>query len=627
MKRIILMIVSVFILGVSIALAQETLTILNLNDTHSNLSPTGPRDPVTLEGTQGGIARAATYINSVRQNQPNTLLLHAGDSFIGDLFFNTSVGINEFTLLKMLNIDAMTLGNHEFDVTVPILTYSYGEGLAPVPILSANFVLVDTSLQQFGNLVQPYIIKTYGSFKVGIFGLTTPETNDLSLIQPWAYIDSDFVEIAGSVVGDLQSQNCNLIILLSHLGIAFDQLVAQNIPGINVIIGGHDHYKTEQPIEITNPGGSTTYIVEAGSFYQDIGKMDFELNQGEVNITDFNLVPLDNTIPEDPIFKAAVDDMIAGIEGTYGIPFYTQQVAVATGFFEENAGNLMELGDHDTPAGNLITDAFRMTMGTDIAIEAGGSIAQPIYEGPVTAIDLFRTVGYGFNEHNGFGFPLVTFDLTGAEITAGLEICLSMIDLNDEFLPQVSGMSYQYNPNNEPGNRLDTVMINGTLIDPEATYSITANQLLAMLLQSDLFGFNLQNYKEYPDSTEFQVLLGYVMQLGSISPVTEGRIKADLLDETIAQGNLTPGQFQLSQNYPNPFNPETEIRFQLPEPGIVKLKIYDALGCEVETLINEYMYSGTQTIKWNARNVSSGVYFYSLESNGRRMTKKMILLR
>ena len=627
MKRIILMIVSVFVLGASIISAQETLTILNLNDTHSNLSPTGPRDPVTLEGTEGGIARAATFINSVRQTQPNTMLLHAGDSFIGDLFFNTSVGINEFSLLKMLNIDAMTLGNHEFDVTVPVLAYSYGEGLAPVPILSANFVLVDTSLQQFGDLVLPYIVKTYGNFKVGIFGLTTPETNDLSMIQPWAYIDSDFVEIAGSIVSELQSQNCNLIILLSHLGVAFDELVAQNIPGIDVIIGGHDHYKTEQPIEITNPGGSTTYIVQAGSFYQDIGKLEFELNQGEVTMTGFNLVPLDNSVPEDPVFKSAVDDMIAGIEGAYGIPFYTQQVAVSTGYFEENAGNLLELGSHDTPAGNLITDAFRLTMGTDIAMEAGGSIAQPIYEGSLTAIDLFRTVGYGFNELNGFGFPLVTFDLTGAEISAGLEICLSMIDLNDEFLPQVSGMSYQYNPNNEPGNRLDTVLINGTLIDPEATYSVTANQLLAMLLQSDLFGFNLRNYREYPDSTEFQVLLGYAMQLGTISPVTEGRIKADLLDETIAQENLTPGNFRLFQNYPNPFNPETEICFQLPEPGLVKLGIYDALGREVVTLINEYKYSGTYNIKWNAYNVSSGVYFYSLESNGKRLAKKMIVLR
>lgn len=626
MKRIILIILSITILSFSLIYAQETLTILNLNDTHSNLSSLGPRDPGSLEGTQGGIARAAAYINLVRQLQPNTMVLHAGDSFIGDMFFNTSVGINEFTLLKLLGIDALTLGNHEFDLGTSTLAYAYGEGLAPVPILSANFVLVDTTLQEFGDTVLPYTIKTYGNFKVGILGLTTPETNILSSIQPAAYMDSDFVEIAGAAVSELQSQNCNLIILLSHLGVQYDQLVAQNIPGINVIIGGHDHLKFEQPIEVTNPGGTTTYIVQAGSNYRDIGKIDFELNQGTAAMTNYQLVPLDITVPEDPDFLQAVNDMISAIEITYG-PIYSQQIATAEDYFEEVADSLTSNGNHDTPAGNLITDAYRLTMGTDIAMQAGGSIAQPIYAGSLTAIDLFRAVGYGFNEHNGLGFPLVTFNLTGEEIRTGLEIVLTMTESNDEFFPQVSGMSYKYNPTWPAGGRLYEVLIDNAPIDPEATYSVTANQLLAIIMQNN-FGFVLQNYKEYPDSTEFQVLTGYVMQLGTISPVTEGRIFSN---NTVSvegdQNSISPQQFQLFQNYPNPFNPDTEIRYQLPESGNVTLKIYDVLGREIGILVNEFKSAGSHTVNWNAVNESSGIYIYTLESNGTRISKKMILLR
>ena len=191
--------------------------------------------------------------------------------------------------MKQLGIDAFTLGNHEFDLGTSTLAYSYAEGLAPVPILSANFILNDTTLQQFGDMVLPYIIKQYGSFKVGIFGLTTPETNLLSNILPEAQIDENFVQIAGNTVAELNSQNCNLIILLSHLGLQYDCAVAENVPGINLIVGGHNHYKIETPVEITNPGGTTTYIVQAGSFYQDVGRIDFEFDQGTVTMTDTSL--------------------------------------------------------------------------------------------------------------------------------------------------------------------------------------------------------------------------------------------------------------------------------------------------------------------------------------------------
>ena len=119
-----------------------------------------------------------------KMTEPNVLLLHAGDAFIGDLFFNVYFGAAEFQLLTALGLDAMAVGNHEFDLQPSTLeqalqsSFEPGEGF---PLLSANCILEDPEVNTLKNYISPYTIKEIGSLKVGIFGLTTPETNLLSL--------------------------------------------------------------------------------------------------------------------------------------------------------------------------------------------------------------------------------------------------------------------------------------------------------------------------------------------------------------------------------------------------------------------------------------------------------------
>ncbi len=100
--------------------SQQTVTILHLNDTHSTLAPLGPRDAF-LNGNTGGIARATSIIGLERVADPNLLLLHAGDISIGDLFFNYGFQVPELTWMSTMGFDAMTLGNHEFDLTPAVL--------------------------------------------------------------------------------------------------------------------------------------------------------------------------------------------------------------------------------------------------------------------------------------------------------------------------------------------------------------------------------------------------------------------------------------------------------------------------------------------------------------------------
>lgn len=601
----------------------DTLTILHVNDTHSNISTLGPRNP-DLTGSQGGIARAATIIGSTRMTESNVLLLHAGDVFIGDFFFNVYSGAAEFQLMNAFGFDAMAVGNHEFDLTPKTLlgslraSFQPGEGF---PLLSANLILDDPAVDSLKDYIKPYITKQIGNIKVGIFGLLTPETNLLSLPEP-AVVDENFIQIAADMVDTLSSQNCDVIILLSHLGFQFDQLVASNIPGINVIVGGHDHYLFKNPVEVTNPAGNTTYILQAGAFYKNIGKLKLTISNGNVELLDYQAIPLDITVPEEPTISAEVDNLIAGIEAIYG-PVYSQQIANATAFFEEVAPSLTENGNKDTPIGNLVADAYREALGTDIAIEPGGSTAQPFYEGPLVGADAFRVVGYGFNTFNGLGFKMVSFNILGADLLTGLEFGLSNIEQNDEFFMQVSGMTYIYNPDSTI--KLNVVEVGNTLLDPSATYSVATNELVLQLMSAFL-GISVTDIVIY-DFTEFEILANFIGNQGDISPIVEGRILANITTDVMTDPASTPEKFELAQNYPNPFNPTTNLRFTISDFGFTSLKVYDMLGNKVATLVNEQMQPGVYEVEWNATDFSSGVYFYRLQTNGFIETKKMILLR
>ena len=757
-----------FLLFTSIIFSQpETLTILHVNDSHSTLEAIGPRD-ANLKGKLGGVSRVASLVGMTKMTEPNVLFLHAGDISIGDLFFNKYFHVPELQILSALGVDAMTLGNHEFDLGPEALlgsiSYVFPDPADAFPLLTANVDFSDPTISVLENYVDEYIIKEFGDVKVGIFGLTTPATNLLSNPSP-AFVIDDFVTIAGNMVNQLRTvENCDIVILLSHLGIAYDQFVEDYVPGINVIVGGHDHYKFEEPIALPDPVTGTTWIVQARSNYMNVGKMILQVDGTNVTLLDYELIPIDTDIPQEPTVQAMVDGMITDIESTYGIPFFTQLFGYAGSFFEEEAKDLLTLGAHDTPAGNLVADAFRTYTSTDIALQAGGSIALPLWEGTFTLGDLFRINGYGFNLVNTLGFQLATFELTGIDILSGLTFGLSEIELNDEFLIQVSGMEYTYDGTKPAEERLVSVKINGMPIDPTATYSVTANEMVLGILA--FIGIFPSNVNILAGETEFQALFDYVMnQNNFIQPKTLGRVlnvgnqntrstviaagwmnssqgsyqlnkslcdklffefhmidrglmyqpfgkvtirypqvnltfKSNecewlLLDNKTAtltgtgkinnQGNYgymlvandqpdklriviwdkndgdkivydnlnpqsihgaivmhnriiltkdceedlltVPVEFALEQNYPNPFNPSTTINYSIPEAGNVEMKVYDILGNEVVTLVNEPKAPGNYSAEFNATSLASGMYIYTLRTNSFVETKKMMLMK
>jgi hypothetical protein len=363
-------------------------------------------------------------------------------------------------------------------------------------------------------------------------------------------------------------------------------------------------------------------------------------------------MPISDAIPEEPTVKAAVDGMIADIESVYG-PLFSAKIADVTSYFEEVADSLMHGGNHDTPIGNLVTDAFRATTGTQIAMEVGGSTAEPLYPGPIVAADAFRVVGYGFNTVNGLGYRLVTFKLAGVGLYAGLEFGLSGIEQDDEFLVQVSGMKYSYDPERDPFTRVVAAEVGGAPLDPQAMYTVTANEFVPLFL--DMMGIPYEDLHVCGDTTEFSALAGYIQQLGSVTPKVEGRVSIPLVSvPSDRHREAIPKTYELHQNYPNPFNPLTVIKYTVGGTGDegrvaglalraetlgqedrsgqwevanVSLVVYDLLGREVARLVNERKAPGSYEVGFDAGGLASGVYLYRLVAGSFSAVKKMMLVK
>ena len=205
-----------------------------------------------------------------------------------------------------------------------------------------------------------------------------------------------------------------------------------------------------------------------------------------------------------------------------------------------------------------------------------------------------------------------------------------MIGIDDDFFLQVSGMSFKYNPANAVGERviLSSVKINWMPLNPNKKYSVTVNEGLLGILTS-LGGVEVENINILP-VLEYKGLRDYVRKLRVLFYSPEGRIKEVNSGDAVESSEETNPQgydYELKDNYPNPFNPSTTINYQLAANGFTSLKIYDVLGKEVATLVNEKQDAGTYSVQWNASVYSSGVYFYKLQSNGFVQTKRMILTK
>ncbi|WP_299255566.1 metallophosphatase [uncultured Aquimarina sp.] len=266
----------------------KKITILHTNDVHSHIDPFGPDDG--RNSNKGGVARRATIIESIRKENPNTLLLDAGDIFQGTPYFNFYGGELEFKLMSMLKYDVVTIGNHDFDNGI--------EGLhAQMPyakfnFVSANYDFTNTVMDTF---VKPYKIIVKDTIKIGIFGLGI-ELEGLvmkDLYKETKYLNP--IEIAQDMSARLKNEEkCDLVICLSHLGYDYknepskvsDLSLAEATDNIDLIIGGHTHTFLKEPTVVKNRKDKNVLVNQVGCYGLYLGRIDFHFDS-EKNKTSY----------------------------------------------------------------------------------------------------------------------------------------------------------------------------------------------------------------------------------------------------------------------------------------------------------------------------------------------------
>jgi len=259
-------------------LKKETkITILHTNDVHSHIDPFGPEDG--RNPNKGGVARRATLVQAIRNENPNTLLLDAGDIFQGTPYFNYYGGELEFKLMSKLKYDAATIGNHDFDNGIDGLYAQLPH--AEFDFLSANYDFSNTILDTH---VKPYKVFNKNGIKIGVFGLGIMLDGLVlkNLYKETIYLDP--TEIAQDMSRILkEEEHCDLIICLSHLGYHYseyserpsDLKLAASTKNIDLIIGGHTHTFLPKPTITKNAEGKNVLVNQVGCYGINLGRIDF----------------------------------------------------------------------------------------------------------------------------------------------------------------------------------------------------------------------------------------------------------------------------------------------------------------------------------------------------------------
>lgn len=258
------------------------LTVLHTNDVHSHIDPFPPTHGAYPN--LGGAARRASLIRTVREENPNTLLLDAGDIFQGTPYFNFYGGELEFRIMSRMGYDAATLGNHDFDNGLDgfLAQLPY----ADFPFVSANYDFSNTVLDGF---VKPYTVFRKNGLRIGVFGLGIRLEG---LVDPNLYRETQYLdpyEKALDAARQLrETEQCDLVICLSHLGYRYrdperpsDVNLALQTEGIDLIIGGHTHTFMEKAEQFTNRAGAPVVVNQVGCYGINLGRVDFTFQPGK----------------------------------------------------------------------------------------------------------------------------------------------------------------------------------------------------------------------------------------------------------------------------------------------------------------------------------------------------------
>jgi len=454
---------------------KKTFTILHTNDMHSafiGLGPASDYTPFTLndDATRGGYARLAALITKrkeARKGQGPVLVLDAGDYSMGTAFGAASRETGgELQLMSLMGYDATTFGNHEFDLGPDGLGKSIGvaskAGRVPAVLASnTGFAKQDATLADLQRLAKAGVIRRYlvierGGIRFGIFGLLGKEAQFYTG-GAGAATFSDAIETGKEMVKVLrETEKVDVVIALSHGGVqkgkdgrfteGDDVSLAKDVPGIDVVIGGHSHTALQEAIIVND----RTPVVQTGKESQNLGELVITIDGGKLTVDSYKLYPIDDSFAGDRAIADEIDKLKKSVTGVvfasrgYSIdqPLAVAPLDLPNTFADIAASTLLA---------NLCTDAFRKATKADIGFSANGLMRAGLTRGKSgvqTVYDVFAVapLGAGVVDTTA-GSALVTGWFTGQELKNILEFLLIDNPAHPgEYFPRTSGMRFRYDP-------------------------------------------------------------------------------------------------------------------------------------------------------------------------------------
>ncbi|MFO7692704.1 MAG: bifunctional UDP-sugar hydrolase/5'-nucleotidase [Vicinamibacterales bacterium] len=476
--------------------ASARLTILHTNDTHGHLlpfsyptvAPAGSDiDQLTERRDIGGIARRAALAQQIRTEQKGrgipVWLVDVGDYSDGTPFSTEYKGEADVAAMNAAGYDFSTIGNHEFNY--PLAQLQKLLRLTRHPVLLAN--AVDRATKQ--PIGQAWRVEKLGSLRVGLFGLVTRDSASYPAAREGVDI-LDEISTAKRIVEALRKE-ADIVILLSHAGEGTDVKLAAEVPGIDVIVGGHSHSRL--PIgqlvwrgdDLKQNDVNGTVIVQAFQWGGELGRLDLLFEKDAAGVWRVSryrarLVPITPDLPAEPMVAAVVDKYWKPIAARFG-----EVVGRASADFSSR-------GDDAAPY-NLVADAVRETYKVDVGFENSGGVRAPLVAGDVTRADIVAM--------DPFGNTVVLFKATGAHIKALLA----------RHAPYVAGLRYRL-----VDGTLEEATIGGAPIEDGRTYTAATNSYFA--------GFALKEVvQEDTGRLRADVVINYLREKGTVTPAYDGR--------------------------------------------------------------------------------------------------------
>ncbi len=466
----------------------KQLDILFTHDTHSHLNSF----TTIVNGEKkeaGGFAKLKTLINEHKKVNPDTLVLDGGDFSMGTLIqtvYDTEAA--ELRMLGQIGCDVTTLGNHEFDYqskgladmlnaaknsgdTVPSLVLCNVDWDAMEEAgLSEGQKQIQSAFEKYQ--VKDYVVVQKGNIKIAVLGVFGKDA--LVCAPTCELVWKDPVKAAKQTVEKIKKkEKVDMIACVSHSGTwdeadkSEDEILAKEVPDIDLIISGHTHSQLDKPIQHGN-----TYIVSCGEYGKSLGTISMtQKDDGRWKATSYELIPVSDEVNPDETTQAKIDALMDTVDINYLAKFgYTRKEVLAENDIEFNSLDEMSTRHEELNLGDIISDAYVYAVENsdnydgdpvDVAVVPSGTVRDTYAKGEITVEAVYNSFSLGIGKDGLAGYPLISAYLTGKELKLVAEIDASISDFMTTARLYCSGLNFTFNPHRMILNKVTDCYLTG----------------------------------------------------------------------------------------------------------------------------------------------------------------------